>query len=188
MILEAIITTLSPEGSLNIAPMGPLLAGGLEAGFVLRPFQTATTFANLSQRGEGVLHVTDDVLLLAQAAVGRVPDEPETFPARRIGGRVLADCCRWAEFEVADIDTAQPRAAIQCRVVHVETMRDHFGFNRAKHAVLEAAILATRVHLLPREEIAAEFDKFEVIVGKTGAAQEHQAMKLLREYVAQWQP
>ena len=34
--------------------------------------------------------------------------------------------------------------------------REFFGFNRAKHAVLEAAILATRVELLPADEILSE--------------------------------
>ena len=40
------------------------------ARFVLRPFHTSTTYHNLKARGEGVLHVTDDVLLLAQTAIG----------------------------------------------------------------------------------------------------------------------
>ena len=64
-------------------------------------------------------------------------------------------------------------------------LRDFFGFNRAKHAVVEAAILATRIHLLAAEEIAAEFRKLGVIVGKTGGDQEKEAFAFLERYVAE---
>lgn len=183
MILEAIVTTISAAGELNIAPMGPLLHGPLEEGFLLRPFQTSTTFANLRHHRTGVLHVTDDALLLAQAAVGAIDPTPETFPAHKITGRVLATACRWVEFEVTGLDDSQPRTRLQCEVIHSGHLREHFGFNRAKHAIVEAAILATRVHMLDREEILAEYEKFAVIVGKTGGEEEHRALELLREYV-----
>ena len=69
MILEGIVTTQSPVGLLNIAPMGPKIPSDMNMGtFVLRPYQTSTTYQNLKGHGEGVFHVTDDVLLLAQAA------------------------------------------------------------------------------------------------------------------------
>ena len=64
-------------------------------------------------------------------------------------------------------------------MVHAGRTRDFFGFNRAKHAVVEAAILATRFHILPLAEVAAEFKKLRVIVGKTGGPDEHAAMDLL---------
>ena len=77
MILEGIVTTLSADGLLNIAPMGPSVEAdrGLEfSRFVLRPFRTSLTYRNLKEHGEGVLHVTDDVLLLAQTAIGATVD------------------------------------------------------------------------------------------------------------------
>ena len=74
MILEGIVTTLSLEGALNVAPMGPWIDPDLSmARFVLRPFHTSTTYQNLKSRGEGVFHVTDDVLLVAQTAIGAAP-------------------------------------------------------------------------------------------------------------------
>ena len=74
MILEGIVTTLNLEGALNIAPMGPQVdSDSAMARFVLRPYRTATTYQNLKARGEGVFHVTDDVLLLAQTAIGSAP-------------------------------------------------------------------------------------------------------------------
>ena len=102
MILEGIVTTLDAEGTLNVAPMGPRVGPDLQR-FVLRPFRTSTTFRNLSAHGEGVFHVTDDVLLLARSTIGKVSDAP-TRPADRVRGRVLLESCRYYEFRVTDFD------------------------------------------------------------------------------------
>jgi hypothetical protein len=182
MILEGIVTTVSPEGDVNIAPMGPRVDEAMER-FLLRPFPTSQTYKNLKSRGEGVLHVTDDVLLLARAAVGPVGPLPPMFPANRVAGFVLADTCRYYEFRVTTMDETQERVRIEAEVVHAGRLRDFFGFNRAKHAVMEAAILATRVHLLPRAEIEAEFRRLSVLVEKTGGSQELEAFAFLRDYV-----
>jgi hypothetical protein len=182
MILEGIVTTLSPEGTLNIAPMGPRVDAAMDR-FVLRPFRTAQTYRNLCDHGEGVLHVTDDVLLLARAAVGNVDPVPEVVRAERILGYVLVDACRYYEFHVTAIDDSEERVTIEAETVYRGRFRDFFGFNRAKHAVVEAAILATRTALLPAEEIAQEFRKLAVLVQKTGGAQEQEAFRFLSEHL-----
>jgi len=68
-------------------------------------------------------------------------------------------------------------------VVHRGTRREFIGFNRARHAVLEAAIYATRLHLLPRSFIDSELARLQVIVDKTAGPQELEAMALLTEYI-----
>ncbi|MBX3438260.1 MAG: DUF447 family protein [Planctomycetaceae bacterium] len=183
MILEGIVTTRNGDGGTNVAPMGPLVDDALRT-LVLRPYRTSTTYQNLKQSGCGVFHVTDDVLMLARAAIGRLDPQPEMFPAKRVTGSVLRSACRWYEFEVVSLDDQQERTRIEARVVHAEWLRDFFGFNRAKHAVLEAAILATRVHLLSREEILAEFARLSSPVEKTCGPHEEQAFQLLWDYVA----
>ena len=50
--------------------------------------------------------------------------------------------------------------------------------------MLEAAIYATRLHLLPREFIASEFERLQVIVDKTAGPDEQEAMALLTAFVA----
>jgi hypothetical protein len=189
MILEGIVTTVEPDGGVNIAPMGPRVgedfAAGTPRAFTLRPFRTARTYANLKAHGEGVLHVTDDVLLLARAALGPVEPPPPLVPAAQVRGWVLAGACRYHEFRVTACDDRAERADIEVEVVHTGRLRDFFGFNRAKHAVVEAAILATRTALLPAEEIAAEFRRLAVLVEKTGGVQEREAFALLERYVRQ---
>jgi hypothetical protein len=182
MILEGIVTTVSPAGAVNVAPMGPHVEPGRLERFLLRPFPTAQTCHNLKAHGEGVLHVTDDVLLLARAALG--PVEPPLFPAARVRGFVLRDACRYYEFRVASLDEREQRVRIEAEVVHSGRLRDFFGFNRAKHAVVEAAILATRTRFLPPEEVEAEYRKLGVIVEKTGGPQEKEAFAFLHAHVA----
>ncbi|HVX13504.1 MAG TPA: DUF447 domain-containing protein [Pirellulales bacterium] len=182
MILEGIVTTLGADGSVNIAPMGPRVDAAMRH-IVLRPFQTSTTYRNLKRLGEGVLHVTDDVELLARAAIGRIETLPALTAAEGVSGQRLVDTCRWYSFRVGRIDDRDERTSIEADVVATGRVRDFFGFNRAKHAVVEGAILATRVHLIPAQEIAAEFDRLRILIEKTGGEQEHRAFDLLSHYV-----
>lgn len=181
MILEGIVTTLSPEGALNIAPMGPKVEPGLRR-FVLRPYQTSTTYRNLKACGEGVLHVTDDVLLLARTAIGLEP-QAATRPAQIVRGRILSDACRYYEFRVTALDDREERTTIVAETVAEGRVRDFFGLNRAKHAVVEAAILATRTAFLPMNEILADYRKLALLVEKTGGPDEHAAFTLLNDYI-----
>jgi hypothetical protein len=182
MILEGIVTTVSPTGAVNIAPMGPSVDEATDR-FLLRPFATSQTCRNLLAHGEGVLHVTDDVLLLARAALGPVEPAPPLVPATKVRGFVLSGACRYYEFQVRAIDDREPRVRIDAHVVHQGRLRDFFGFNRAKHAVVEAAILATRTAFLPLSEMQAELQKLGVIVAKTGGPQEQAAFQLLQDHV-----
>ena len=96
---------------------------------------------------------------------------------------MLEAACSWRELEVVSIDDTPPRSRIETRVVHRGIRREFLGFNRARHAVLEAAILATRTHLIPAEEIRAEYARLQVIVDKTAGPREQEAMAMLTEYV-----
>ena len=187
MILEGLVTTRNPDGSPHLAPMGPRVGPDFTQ-FVLRPFPTSGTYRNLLAHPEGVLHVTDDALLIAKAALGATEPLPALRPADRVAGFVLADCCRHYEFVVRAADTSGERVSIEADVVHSERHRDFWGFSRAKHAVIEAAILATRLHLLPHEEVAAEFKKLRVIVDKTGGPAEAGAMAFLEARLREASP
>ena len=183
MILEGIVTSQNQQDEFNIAPMGPVVNSEMTQ-IVLRPFQTSRTFSNLKETRCGVLHVVDDVLLLAKAAISQLNEIPETFPARKIDGKVLQSACRWYEFEIESIDETQARTVMQATVVYQGRIRDYFGLNRAKHAVLEAAILATRTHLIEQSELESQYQALAEIVKKTAGPQEETAFSILEEYVS----
>lgn len=184
MILECIVTSLDSQARPNIAPMGPVVDDDdTQLGsFVLRPYQTSQTFTNLRRQSQGILHVTDNVLLMAQAAISHGPSLPELRPATKIAGQVLVDTCRWYEFVVDSYDDSLPRTTFQCRTVHRGRRRDFVGFNRAKHAVVEAAILMTRLDFLPAVEIRQQLDQLEIVVDKTAGNGERAAFRLLVDY------
>jgi uncharacterized protein len=100
-----------------------------------------------------------------------------------VRGVVLEAACSWRELEVLTIDPTPPRSRIEARVVHRGLKREFVGFNRAKHAVLEAAILATRTHLLPADQIRDDYARLQVLVDKTAGPREREAMELLTQYV-----
>jgi beta-RFAP synthase len=183
MILEGLITTINADGSVNISPMGPIVDASMRE-LTLRPYQTSTTYRNLKRNGQGVLHVTDDVELLARAAVGRLDPLPELLPAQAVEGWILAAACRWYAFQVRSLDDSQERTTISAEVIDSGRLRNFFGFNRAKHAVVEAAILATRIKFLPAEEIRGGFARLAVLVEKTGGPAEHRAFGFLQDYVS----
>ena len=187
VILEGIVTTLDAQGKLNVAPMGPIVEPSMSE-LILRPFKTSSTYRNLKVRPQGVFHVTDNVLLLARAAVHRWESRPETFPAQKVEGRVIKDACRWYEFQIETFDESQERTRLTARVVHSGRRRDFFGLSRAKHAVVEAAILATRVDLLPRDDLMRQFQMLRPLVEKTGSGAEREAFALLEEYVGSQKP
>ena len=178
MIVETIVTTVDGQGAINFAPMG--VEWGEET-IVLKPFLETTTFRNLRESGAAVVNLTDDALLFAQGAISS-PQFP-SVPAVRVRGAVLEAACSWRELEVLRIDATPPRSRIDTRVVHRGITREFIGFNRARNAVLEAAILATRTHLLPPEQIREEYARLQVVVDKTAGPREREAMELLTEYV-----
>jgi hypothetical protein len=178
VIVESIVTSMDAEGTINFAPMG--VEWG-EDRIVLKPFLETTTFRNLSATRAAVVNLTDDAMLFAQGAVSS-PQFP-WFPAVAVRGAVLEAACSWRELELTGLDATPPRSRMEARVVHRGVRREFIGFNRARHAVLEAAILATRTHLLPAEQIRDEYARLQVIVDKTAGPREREAMAFLTEYV-----
>ena len=180
MIIEGMVTTSGENGAVNIAPMGPRVSADFRR-LTLRPFKSSRTYANLKEHGEGVFHVTDDVEMIARAAVGDV--HAEMRPAVAVKGHVLVGACRAYEFRIVSSAEGEERAAFEAEVVRCERLRDFQGFNRAKHAVVEAAILATRAGLLGRDEVLGKLASLAVLVEKTGGPAEKSAFAFLREHV-----
>jgi hypothetical protein len=178
VIVETIVTTMDSSGTINFAPMGVEWGDDI---IVLKPFLETSTYRNVSATRVAVVNLTDDAMLFAQGAVSS-PQFP-SVPANVVKGVVLEAACSWRELEVLTIDATPPRSRIEARVVHRGLKREFIGFNRAKHAVLEAAILATRTHLLPAEQIRDEYARLQVLVDKTAGPREREAMELLTQYV-----
>lgn len=182
-LIEGIVTTLNDDGAPHVAPMGPIVDARFTR-LLLRPYRTSVTYQNLKRTRQGVLHVTDDVELFARAAVGQLAELPRFVAAKTIDGVILEDACRWYAFRVFSIDDRAERTEIVAETVDQGRLRDFFGFNRAKHAVIEAAILATRIDFLDASHIQDEFDRLAGTIVKTGGHQERNAFDFLKQFVS----
>ena len=172
------MTTINPDGSVNCAAMG--VEWG-EQRIVIKPFRATRTLRNLRATEAAVVHLTDDILLFSQAALG--DPHPPTHPAASIEGAVLDDACSWREVRVGAIVESAQRARVDTVVVDGGTGREFLGLNRARHAVLEASILASRARMLPAEEIAAELQRLQVLVDKTAGPREREAMEYVTRHL-----
>jgi len=178
MIRECIVTTLSGEGTVHIAPLG-LIADG--AGWIIAPFRPSTTLDNLRATPFAVASFTDDVLVFAGCLTGN--KEWPTRAATHVPGAVLDGALAHAELEVVNVEEDDVRPRFHCRVVHEASHAPFKGFNRAQAAVIETAILASRLHMLPRERIERELAYLQIAVEKTAGPREHEAWRLLVEKI-----
>jgi len=178
MVRETILTTISAEGRLHIAPIGIIADGD---GWIIAPFRPSTTLDNLRAVPFAVANYSDDVRIFAGCLTGRC-DWPTTM-ADEVPVPRLVHALAHAELAVARVTEDEQRPRFHCRVVRLLSHAPFEGFNRAKAAVVEAAILVSRLDLLPREKIEKEMAYLEIAVSKTAGAAEGQAWNWLTEKV-----
>jgi len=178
MIIETIFSTTDETGKPNFAPMG--IERGEEF-IVVRPFRSSRTFRNLECGGCGVANLSDNVLAFVRCAL--YGDVLPSFPAVTINGAVFQDTCSWLEVAVASETGSEERAEFHCRILHRGRQKDFLGFCRASGAVIESAILATRLAVYGREGVLDSLNQYMKVVEKTGSEMEKQAFRLVCEYV-----
>jgi len=179
MIREVIVTTVSAAGRVHLAPFGLIAAADEE--WVIAPFRPSATLENLRAVPFLVANYTDEVRIFAGCLTGR-RDWP-CLPAVCVPPPRLAAALAHAEMTVVSVEEEAQRPRFRCRVLHRETHAPFAGMNRAKAAVLEGAILVSRLDRLPREEIESEMAQLEIIVGKTAGEAEREAWGWLVEVV-----
>ncbi len=183
-LIETVVTTTGADGRVNCAAMGVRWG---ERELVFWPFDATRTLKNLRHRGEAVVHLTDDVLLFVQAALGH--PQPTMHAASAIEGAVIADANAWREVVVTEIAASEqglPRSRVRARIVAEGTgARQPLGLCRARHAAVEASILASRLKWLGAERVLAELDRLQELVDKAAGPRERAAMDYVRGYVAE---
>jgi uncharacterized protein len=180
-LIETVVTTTGSDGVVNCAAMG-VRWGDEELAFW--PFEATRTLRNLRVHGEAVVHLTDDVLLFVEAALGH--PRPPMRPASRVAGAVIEDANAWREVVVTEIaPDSSNRSRVRARIVAAGTgAREPLGLCRARHAAVEASILASRLQWLGVDHVAAELDRLQALVDKTAGSRERAAMDYVRRYVA----
>lgn len=180
-IVECIVTTRDANGAPHIAPLGLTEDGD---GWVLAPFKPSRTLDNLRAHPFAVASHTDDVRVFAGSLTGR-RDWP-LVAADKIAGHRLANAVSHWELAIERVGEDAVRPRFHARVVHVGQHRPWEGFNRAQAAVLECAVLVSRLHMLPAEKVDAELAYLDIAIGKTAGAREAEAWGWLMSHIADW--
>ena len=178
MIYETVITTMNPDGTAHIAPMGIRHENDK---YLIAPFKPSRTLDNLVDSSVAVINATTDVMIFAGCLTGR--HEWPVVDATRIACKRLAAALSHVEVRVEGREDDELRPVFTCRPVYAADHGPYNGFNRAQAAVVEAAILVSRLHLLPEEKIRSELEYLGIAIKKTAGEKERTAWQWLMEKV-----
>lgn len=179
-IRESIVTTLGPDGRAHVAPLGVIEEDPF---LVVAPFAPSRTLDNLRRHPFACVSYTADARVFAGCVTGRRRDWP-TVAAVRIDVPRLAGALAHTEVAVAEIAEDPQRPRFRCRTVHEATHAPFHGLNRAQAAVVEGAILVSRLAMLPPEKVDAELAYLQIAVDKTAGEAEREAWGWIVEAVA----
>ncbi len=170
MIQETIVTTQDRNGKVHLAPMGIHF---LEDEYLVMPFRPSTTLVNILETRTAVINYSDDVRIFAGCLTDR--REWPLAPAQQIVGHYLSGTLAHAELELVRTEEDETRPKLYCKAVHQVNHAPFQGFNRAQYSVLEAAILVSRLHMLPWEKVESELEYLRIGLDKTAGEKEREA-------------
>lgn len=179
VIFETVITTQSAQGRPHVAPMGVRYRDGH---VLLMPFKPSATLDNVLATGHAVLNVLTDTRVFAGCVTGR--KTWPLLPAEKIEGVRLACALSHLELHLAEQRDDAQRPVLQMARVHEASHAPFIGFNRAQAAVVEGAILVSRLRMLPPEKVASEMAYLQIAIDKTAGPEEHEAWGWIAEAVA----
>jgi len=177
-IYETVVTTVAADDRAHVAPMGVRYR---EGHVVLMPFRPSVTLDNILASGHAVRNLVTDARVFAGCVTGR-RDWP-TLPAERIAGQRLACALSHVELRLAELQDAPQRPVLTMARVHEAQHAPFIGLNRAQAAVVEGAVLVSRLHLLAPEKIEAEMTYLQIAIDRTAGAAELEAWSWLRNAV-----
>jgi hypothetical protein len=181
-IFETVVTTCTPAGVVHVAPMGVRYR---DDSVLLKPFRPSTTLDNLITTRLAVLNVVEDVRVFAGCITGRRGFA--TVDVNRAGEpRAVRLACALEHLLLRldrVVDDAERPTLLLARV-HEARHAAWRGFNRAQAAVVEGAVLVSRLHLLPPEKVESEMRYLQIAIDKTAGAAEREAWEWLVEAVA----
>jgi hypothetical protein len=169
---------MNDAGVVHVAPLGIIADGD---GWIIAPFRPSATLENLRAVPYAVANYTDDVRIFAGCLTGRAAWP--TTASDHIGVPRLDAALAHTELAVERVSEDAQRPRFHCRVVHSASHAPFAGFNRAQAAVIEGAILVSRLSMLPRDKVAREIAYLDVAVGKTAGPAEQEAWGWLMEKV-----
>ncbi len=178
-IFETVVTTVAADGRVHVAPMGVRYQSSW---VVLMPFKPSTTLDNVLATRHAVLNRLTDSRVFAGCVTGR--RTWPTLPAERVAGVRLASALGHVELALDEHLDEPQRPVLRMARVHEVAHAPFLGLNRAQHAVVEGAVLVSRLNMLPHEKIDTEMAYLQIAIDKTAGPEEREAWGWLREAIA----
>jgi len=155
----------------------------LEDEFIILPFRPSTTLNNILQSKTAIINYCDDVRIFAGCLTGK--SDWTLTAAEKIKGQYLSSALAHRELELVRIEDDNTRPKLYCKAIHTVNHAPFQGFNRAQYAVLEAAILVSRLNMLPIEKIESEIAYLSIGLNKTAGVKELEAWGWLMTIIEQ---
>ena len=178
MIFETIITTVDLTGEPHITPFGVRYEGDT---VIIAPYKPSTTLDNILATKCAVMNLADDVRVFAAALTNRKIGE--LVQTNKINGFRLADCLAHVELELVELHNDDTRPHLFMQKVAEFNHKPFTGFNRAQAAVIELAVLVSRLHILPKNKIMNEIEYLKIAIDKTAGEREILAWSWLTETI-----
>lgn len=178
MIFETIISTVNSQGDVHVTPFGIQMQDGL---VVISPYKPSATLENILATKQAVMNLTDDVRVFAGALTRR--QAWTLIAADKVAGYRLAGTLVHKELKLLEVREDSSRPKLLMEIVHEAQHLPFQGFNRAQAAVLELAVLVSRLNMLAKDKVQSEMQYLQIAIDKTAGERELQAWGWLTEKV-----
>jgi hypothetical protein len=179
-ILEVIVISQDSAGQPHIAPFGIRRRNGLVH---IAPYRPSLTLDNLMQQQSATLNMTDDVRVFAAALTGRTCWQL----TQQDGAWLLDSALAYQQLALHHIEDDPVRPSLYFSVQHQAQLAMFQGFNRAQSAVIELAVLVSRLGLIATAQIQQQMMQLQVLIDKTAGEHEWQAWQWLQERVQDYE-
>lgn len=178
MIFETIVVTTDAAGETHITPFGIRYQNKQ---VLISPFMPSITLNNALATQSATVNFTDDVRIFAGALTQHKIWKLK--PANAVSGYILEGALAHKELQLIEVKEDSIRPTLIFDVVHQVNHQPFQGFNRAQSAVVELAVLVSRLDMLPIEKIQHEMQYLQIAIDKTAGERELEAWGWLVEKV-----
>ena len=180
MIHEVIVTTISNEDIVHIAPMGIRF---IDKQVVISPFKPSTTLNNITENNIATINFIDDVRVFA-GIVSRHKKDWEL--SARTDLEIVPNLTLTNTFYNVVVNEYQEddkRPNIICDIKNSAVIKPFLGFNRAQFSVIEAAVLLSRLGMISMDKIDREIEYLKIGIDKTAGPHELEAWGWIQDKI-----
>lgn len=175
-ISEVILTTISPDGVPNAAPIGLHRKNGR----LFAQIYKSRTLENILSRPHAAANIVDDPILFVRSALSDIKPEQfefvDGFPVLAgANGWIICNCTCKKSDKISIVEISPVKGKINTQKIK--------PVNRGFNAVIEATVHATRYVLLHEKKLLDHINYYNTIVKKCGSLRDKDAMHLLYELI-----